>query len=325
MRDQPISPVNIRSMDLATAALTSDEQKALTAFQENVIKPSMEKLVILDFWAEWCEPCKQFAPVLEKLARDYADKGVLLAKIDVDDQKFIASQFQIKSLPTVYAMFQGQPVADLTQARTEPQLTRILDELLSKLPIQAGADEAVPPEQLAAMIAAAEEALSGNQAPQAFEIYRQILTVLPENIDALSGMIRSMVALGEADKAQQMLDQLSDEQKANPAMARAQTAVNLAAESKTPDELAHLQHDYEKSPDDQAAGFAYANALFANQDPSGVSRDQAADILLKLIAADRDWNDGAARSRLLEMFETVGLSDPWTSANRRKLSAVLFG
>ena len=126
--------------------LNLDEQKAVDRFRTQVVEPSMSKLVILDFWAEWCGPCKALTPVIEKVAADYADKGVMLVKINVDEDKFIAGQFQIQSIPTVYALFQGQPVADLSTARTESQLKQALDQLLAKLPIQAGADGESAPE-----------------------------------------------------------------------------------------------------------------------------------------------------------------------------------
>ena len=102
--------------------MTEAEREAVERFRRDVVEPSMTALVILDFWAEWCGPCKQLAPMLEKVAADYADKGVMLVKINVDEEKFIAAQFRVQSIPTVYAMFQGQPVADLSTARTESQL-----------------------------------------------------------------------------------------------------------------------------------------------------------------------------------------------------------
>ncbi len=167
-----------RSTHLASLGLNLDEQKAVDRFRKDVVEPSMTSLVILDFWAEWCGPCKALTPLLEKVAADYADKGVVLAKVNVDEEQFIAAQFQVRSIPTVYALFQGQPVADLTQARTELQLTGMLDQLLAKLPITGGA---APAQDVAPLLAMAEEVLGEGDGERAASIFAQIAEIAPDN------------------------------------------------------------------------------------------------------------------------------------------------
>lgn len=304
---------------MASMGLTTEEQKAVQAFRNDVVEPSMTKLVILDFWAEWCGPCKQLTPVLEKVATDYADKGVVLAKINVDENNFIAAQFQIRSIPTVYAMFQGQPVADLTNARTEPQLSAMLDQLLAKLPVQAGAAGDARP-SLDEVAAAGADALAEGANEEAYAIFTEILGVDPEHKAALAGMLEALIALDRAAEAQAIFTSLSDEQRADSALERVGTKLSIVAEARDPEELRALRAAAEADPADHQARYDLANALMAAND-----RDGAAEALLAIIATDREWNDGAARSRLLEIFSMIGLEDPWVAATRRKLSAILFG
>ncbi|MFM2301418.1 MAG: hypothetical protein RLZZ84_1154 [Pseudomonadota bacterium] len=297
--------------------LNLDEQKAVDRFRQTVVEPSMTNLVILDFWAEWCGPCKALTPVLEKVAAEYADKGVVLAKVNVDEDQFIAAQFQVRSIPTVYALFQGQPIADLTNARTESQLKALLDQLLAKLPIKPGAagEEDVTP-----LIAIAEDTLGGGDAAGAAGMFAQIVEVAPGNPAAQAGLIRALVTAGEVEHAETVLAALPPELAADADIARAKTALDLAKDKPEDAELAGLRAAAQANPADMDAQLAYATAAFAAGD-----RDGATDTLLAMIAADRAWNDGAARAKLLQIFEAVGLEDPWVAAQRRRLSLILFG
>jgi putative thioredoxin len=300
--------------------MSAAEKGAVEAFRRDVVEPSMTRLVIIDFWAEWCGPCKALTPLLEKIAAAYADKGVVLAKIDTDKNQFIAAQFQIKSIPTVYAMFGGQLVADLTNARTESQLRTMLDQLLRQLPVQAGDAPQGDDADLEPLLAMAEDVLASGDAERALGIYDQLAEIAPDHPEIATGRIQALVAAGRHDEAEAAIAALPREHAKLPAIGRAAAAIALARTAQPVDDLAGLAAQVAASPDDLELRFQLAGGLMA-----AGRRDEAADALLAIVAADKGWNDGAARQQLLKLFEVVGLEDPWVSQQRRRLSAILFG
>ncbi|MEQ6331938.1 tetratricopeptide repeat protein [Sphingobium sp. MK2] len=302
---------------MATLGLSEADKAAIEAFRQDVVEPSRTQLVIVDFWAEWCGPCKQLTPIIEKVCADYAAKGVKLVKVNVDDNGFIASQFRVQSIPTVYAVFQGQPVADLTQARTEGALKQYLDQLLSQLPIES--EEKSQAQEIAPLIAMGEELLAEGDAERALSVFTQIAQMAPDMVEVVAGQARALVMLGQLDEAEALLAALPAEIARHGAVDQARAAIALARDVKPLADLSAVEAKVAADPDDHEARFEMAGGLMANGD-----RDGAAEALLEIVRRDRTWNEGAARAQLVTIFEAVGLEDPWVSAQRRKLSQILF-
>jgi putative thioredoxin len=300
---------------VATLGMTEAERESIQRFQHEVVEPSMTSLVILDFWSAKYGPRDQHGPALDKIAADYADKGVVLATIDIEQDKLIAGQFRIQSVPAVYAIFQGQPVADLSSYRTEAQLKRILDQLLGQLPVKGAAQDLAA--QVEPLIAMAEEVLGEGDAPRAENIFSQIREMDPDNPVVIGGLARAMIDAGKTDEARSLLDSVGGDQAKHAAISRARAALEVAAAPAA--DVSAEEARLAANPDDHEARFAIAQAQLA-----AGNRDGAADALLEIVTRDKEWNDGAARVLFLQMLEAAGIEDPWARAQRRRLSALLF-
>nr|WP_183934404.1 tetratricopeptide repeat protein [Sphingomicrobium lutaoense] len=297
--------------------MSEADKDAIQRFEKDIVQPSMEKLVILQFTAGWCGPCKQLSPILDQVAADYADKGVILKRIDVDSEKTIAAAFRIQSVPTVYAFFQGQPLADLTQYRTPGQLGQAIDQILKQMPVQGEAQDREA--QIAPLIEQGNQLLDANDHEQALALFSQLQSLDPENPKIIGGLARAMILAGHKDEARQMLDGVDEKIASDSAVAQARAMLEVTAEGEEAVDTSAYVARIEAEPDDHEARFELAKALMAKGE-----RDGAADHLLEIVRRDPEWQDGAAKAKFLALLEAAGLEDSWSSAQRRRLSAVLF-
>jgi putative thioredoxin len=165
-----------------------------------------------------------------------------------------------------------------------------------------------------------EQVLAEGDGARAASIFEQLAAMAPADPGVASGLIRAFVAAGRIAEAQAAWDALPEELRKDPVVAQAYSAIELAATRVDPGELEALRKAAAERPTDHAAQFDFAQAAFAAGE-----RDAAAATLLKLVETDPEWNEGAAKAKLLQIFEAVGLEDPWVQAQRRKLSLLLFG
>lgn len=277
-------------------------------FRQDVIAESMKQAVLVDFWAPWCGPCKQLAPVLEKVVREAKGK-VRLVKMNIDEHPTIAGQLGVQSIPAVVAFVQGQPVDAFMGAVPESQIKAFVDKL-------SGAAGPSPVEK--ALTQAAERAAAGDLQGAA-QLYAAVLQHEPENVAAIGGMAKLYVDAGDLDRARDMLALAPPEKANDPALAPARTAIELAEQAAALGDVADLERRVAANADDHEARFDLALALNARN-----RRVEAAEALVEIVRRDRSWNEDGARKQLLQFFEAWGPKDEATMVGRRRLSAVLF-
>lgn len=281
-------------------------------FETRALKASMEKPVIVDFWAPWCGPCKQLGPMLEAEVQR-AGGAVLMAKVNLDENPELAQAMRVQSVPTVFAFFQGQPVDAFSGAQPESQIREFVNKLV-QLARQAQPDSLDIP----AALQDAAQMLAEKDFVGAQSLYSQIIGEDQENAQAYAGLIRTYIAAGHKDKAKAMIDHVPESVQKSPVFAEAKTALELA-ELSTDSSIDELQAKLDKNPEDHHTRFDLAMALYAED-----KRLEAAEALIEIIGRDREWEDEKARTQLLKFFEAWGPSDPSTLKARRKLSGVLF-
>lgn len=278
-------------------------------FMEDVIEASKHSLVLVDFWAPWCGPCKTLIPTLEKVVNQ-ANGDVRMVKINIDENQGVAQQLGVRSVPTVFAFKDGQPVDGFQGAVPESQIIEFIKK--------AGAGGAL--EQVEQAFAAATQAFQDGELDQSAAIYAQILQAMPDNVDAMIGMARCFVAKGDYDKAKEVIALIPEASQKMPQVKSVLTAIELSDDGSSSNSgSGDLEAKISANPDDFDAKFELAKSLSADG-----NHEAAADQLLGILEKELEWNEGAAKEQLLKIFEAAGPTAEVSKTGRRRLSSLLF-
>jgi len=278
------------------------------SFKVDVLERSKTTPVLVDFWAPWCEPCKQLEPLLEKAVAS-AKGAVVLAKMNIDEHPAIAGQLRIQSIPAVIAFVGGQPVDGLMGAQPESEINKLIAKITGS-EAEAAIEDALNN---------ADQSFQSGDLLQASEIYSHILTLKPDNVAALAGMANCFLASGDLEKAELIISQAEPKIQNDQALRSIIAKIDVMKQTRELGDPIELKKRVEDNQEDFQARFDLA--LIHNAQGE---KEKAANALLAIIKDDRNWGDDKARKQLLQLFDSWGPADAATVTARRTLAQLLF-
>ena len=277
-------------------------------FVDEVIEKSKTTPVIVDFWAPWCGPCKQLTPTLEKVVNNKNGK-VILAKINVDENQGIAAQLNIQSIPTVYGFVDGKPIDAFQGAQPESKIEIMVDKMI----------DATPGNEIPKLVADAEQLYKDQKFEESLSLYEQLVGMDTGNPKIIAGLLRCLIQLKRFDDAREMFESFDDSITENEEVSKTKKLLDNSNDKSDDISNENLIKEVMAKPQDKGLRYKLAESyLSTNEIKKGF------DELLKIFEQDPNWNEGAAKKKLLEFFDLLGLNDLNVIEARKKLSSMLF-
>ena len=277
-------------------------------FLEEVVEKSKTTPVIVDFWAPWCGPCKQLTPTLEKIVNKKNGK-VILVKVNVDENQGIASQLNIQSIPTVYGFVDGKPIDAFQGAQPESKVEEMVNKMI----------EATPGNEIPKLLGEADQLFGDQKFEESLKIFESLVGMDPGNPKIIAGMLRCMLQLKRFDDANEILDSLDEEIIKDQEILKVKKLLGTTNQDdgKVIDEK--LIKNVNDNPENMELRFKLANSyLSSNETEKGFNE------LLIIFEQNPNWNEEAAKKKLLEFFDLLGFNDPNVMVARKKLSSIMF-
>ena len=277
-------------------------------FLEEVVEKSKTTPVIVDFWAPWCGPCKQLTPTLENVVNRKNGK-VILAKINVDENQGIASQLNIQSIPTVYGFVDGKPLDAFQGAQPESKVEAMVDKMI----------EATPGNEIPKLIEEADQLFGDQKFEESLKLFENLVGMDPGNPKIIAGMLRCLIQIKRFDDANEMFDSFDEKILENDEIIKIKKL--LDATNKEDNQILdeRLIQEVNNDPKNMDLRFKLANSYLSLSET-----EKGFNELLKIFEQNPNWNEEAAKKKLLEFFDLLGFNDPNVVEARKKLSSMMF-